>query len=195
MLYGWDLNTKYKRIGALGRIGLKRGRIARGASHLVGAVMKDRIPKVRVATCRKATDPGEVQVAKTLKIHEIQDNSGVQRLGKAMFQKLSEECRYRKRQQESLPLFQALLDPRSLESTVQNLFIFSTLVAGCMAKVLEGETREPIIEMCTKQETTRLANDRDSREPIVLEMDMETYELLVSRYQLREPFIDFGFES
>lgn len=184
-----------KRIGALGRIGLRRGRVARGASHLIGAVEKERPVRARKVTVRQQDETNKVNQAKQLQGSEIDSSkNNIQKYGGIMRNKLVEEYKYRKQHGEVLPMLQAILDPRSFESTVQNFFVFSTLVAGGMARVSEYEDRQPVIEMCTDQETTELVNDRDSRCPVVLEMDMETYEMLLDAYDMRneQPLLDLG---
>ncbi|KAG5366873.1 hypothetical protein CJU89_1319 [Yarrowia sp. B02] len=187
----------FKRIAALGRVGLKYGKVARGASHLIGALEKDRPQKVRVVKERqKETDAGKAVTAKQLMGDEIDGSkNNIQKYGGIMRHKLAEEYKYRKERGEVVPLLQAIIDPRSFESTVQNFFVFSTLVAGGMAKLKENEDDEtPIIEMCDEEETARLVNDRDSRCPVVLEMDYDMYETLLDAYETRggEPLLDLG---
>lgn len=186
-----------RNIGALGRIGLRRCRIARGASHLIGAVEKERPPRKKGAR-KPDPNPGKMVVAETLRADQV-DNSknNTQTYGGIMQRKLSEEYNFRKKQGEVLPLLQALLDPRSFESTVQNMFVFSTLVASGMAKVSEHEDQTPIIDMCSKEETTELVNDRDSRCPIVVELDYEMYETLLDAYEMRDeaPLLDLKVGS
>lgn len=185
-----------KRIAALGRIGMRFGKVARGASHLIGALEKERPEKVRVVKERqKATDAGKQRSAYQLKGDEIDSSkNNIQRYGGIMKRKLSEEYNHRKQTGEVLPLLQAIIDPRSFESTVQNFFVFSTLVAGGMAKLSEHEDNTPVIDMCSAEETAKLVNDRDSRCPIVLEMDYDTYEKILDAYEMRdqEPFLDLG---
>lgn len=186
----------FKRIAALGRIGLKFGKVARGASHLIGALEKERPQKVRnVKPREKATDAGKQRSAVQLKGDEIDSSkNNIQRYGGIMKRKLSEEYNWRKQNGEVLPLLQAIIDPRSFESTVQNFFVFSTLVAGGMAKLSEYEDTTPVIDMCSEEETAKLVNDRDSRCPIVLEMDYDTYEMILDAYEMRgqEPLLDLG---
>ncbi|KAG5356857.1 hypothetical protein CJU90_2209 [Yarrowia sp. C11] len=185
-----------KRISALGRIGMKHGKVARGASHLVGALEKDRPQRTRVMKPRQEeTDAGKQVAAVQLQGDEIDSTkNNIQRFGGIMRRRLMQEYRYRKQQGEVLPMLQAIIDPRSFESTVQNFFVFSTLVASGMARLYEYEDNTPVIEMCTEEETTRLVEDRDARCPIVLEMDYETYEMILNAYGLhgQQPLLDLG---
>ncbi|AOW00579.1 Nse4 C-terminal-domain-containing protein [Yarrowia lipolytica] len=186
----------FKRIAALGRVGMKYGRVARGASHLIGALEKDRPQKVRQMKPREMpTETGAQEQAKQLKGNEIDTTkNNIQRFGGIMRRRLTDEYNYRKKQGEPLPMLQAIIDPRSFEFTVQNFFVFSTLVAGGMAKLSEYEDSTPVIEMCSDEETAQLVNDRDSRCPVVLEMDYETYEMILDAYEMRdqEPLLDLG---
>lgn len=184
-----------RNVTALGRVALANARIGRGVSHVIGALEKEK-PERKKAVRREV----DKEVAPQMVVSQVQSNAldasknNVNKYGKTM-KKVLESLYNDLQEGEVLPMWQCIVDPRSFESTVQNFFVFSTLVSGGLVEVEENpEDGMAIVIPASKERHAELAKSRDSRVPIVMELDYDLYEEVLDSYGLRdqEPFVDLG---